>query len=90
MSDNGNGNSNSGDNTSNNIAITALVISIGALITTLLQVFQQYLATADGYRRTAASVMGEWHRGTKRKWNWAEFRYEVIFEAPVIFTAPPE
>jgi hypothetical protein len=42
------------------VAITALIISIGALMTTVLQVLQQYLASAEGFRRCAPSVIGLW------------------------------
>lgn len=91
MADN-NGTSGGGDssnNQSNTIALAALVISIGALITTVLQVVQQYLASADGFRRCAPSVMGLWAKNTTRKLSWRELRFEVVFEAPVIFIAPP-
>ncbi|KAF1990901.1 hypothetical protein K402DRAFT_401049 [Aulographum hederae CBS 113979] len=49
------------------------------------QVMQQYFATADGYRRCSASVMGEWARFTRRKFKWSELRFETIFATPVIF-----
>ena len=42
------------------IAATALAISLGAFVTALRQLFQQYLATADGYRRCQRWVMGGW------------------------------
>lgn len=48
------------------ISITALVISVVALVTTVLQVLQQYYGSAEGYRRCAKSVMGKWHQGTVR------------------------
>jgi hypothetical protein len=41
-----------------NIAITALVVSLIALVTTVGQLLQQYFVTADGYRRCQSSVIG--------------------------------
>jgi len=34
--------------------------------------------------------MGLWAKGTKRKLRWLQFRMEVVFETPVMFTAPPD
>lgn len=34
--------------------------------------------------------MGLWAKGTHRKLRFQEFRIEVVFETPVIFTAPPD
>ncbi len=34
--------------------------------------------------------MGGWYTGTHRKLRMREFRFEVVFETPVIFTAPPD
>lgn len=74
----------------NVFGLTALIVSLVALITTVLQVLQQYFSSAEGYRRCAASVMGQWAEGTHRKLVWREFRVEVVFETPVIFVAPPD
>ncbi|KAJ8061201.1 hypothetical protein OCU04_010274 [Sclerotinia nivalis] len=73
----------------NVFGLVALIISVIALLTTCLQVLQQYFSSAEGYRRCAESVMGPWSKGTKRKLNIKEFRVEVVFETPVIFIAPP-
>ncbi|RDL42102.1 Uncharacterized protein BP5553_02081 [Venustampulla echinocandica] len=73
----------------NVFGFTALVVSLVALITTVLQVLQQYFSSAEGYRRCAVSVMGDWSKGTHRKLVAREFRVEVVFETPVIFVAPP-
>lgn len=73
----------------NIFGFTALVVSVVALFTTVLQVLQQYFSSADGYRRCAESVMGLWAQGTHRKLRMYEFRVEVVFETPVIFLAPP-
>ena len=40
------------------ISTIALAVALVALITTINQVLGQFLATADGYRRCQASVMG--------------------------------
>jgi hypothetical protein len=74
----------------NIFGLTALLVSLTALVTTVLQVLQQYFSSADGYRRCAESVMGLWAKGTKRKLRMREFRVEVIFETPVIFLAHPK
>jgi hypothetical protein len=73
----------------NALAFSALAISLVALFTTVLQVLQQYYSSAEGYRRCADSVMGLWAKGTHRKLRLQEFRIEVVFETPVIFTAHP-
>jgi hypothetical protein len=33
--------------------------------------------------------MGPWANLTRRRWRWLEFRFEVIFESPVIFVSYP-
>jgi hypothetical protein len=66
------------------IAVVALAISLVALFTTLLQLLQQYYATADGYRRCQKSVMAGWAKYTHRKFRWSEFRFETIFVVPDI------
>lgn len=72
------------------LGITALVISVVALLASILQVFQQYLSTAtDGYRRCTKRVMGAWSKATHRNFRWTELRFEVTFETPVLWLAPP-
>ncbi|KAH6680929.1 hypothetical protein B0J14DRAFT_684413 [Halenospora varia] len=52
------------------LALTALIVSLIALITTIQQVLQQYLASAtDGYRRCKHSVMGHWGLKTYQSCN---------------------
>lgn len=51
-----------------NIAVVALVVALVALLTTIGQLLQQYLATADGYRRCQQSVMGRWAKRTRLRW----------------------
>ncbi|KAK5294458.1 hypothetical protein LTR99_009264 [Exophiala xenobiotica] len=70
---------------SNSVAAIALVVSLVALIVALLQVLQQYTATADGFRQCQASVMGDWAALTKRRFRLSELRFETVFAVPVIF-----
>ena len=79
----------SSPNSQGYFGFVALIVSLVALLTTVLQVLQQYFSSAEGYRRCAASVMGLWSGGTHRKLRFYEFRVEVVFETPVLFTAPP-
>jgi hypothetical protein len=73
---------------SDSVALTALLVSLVALITTVGQLLQQYFATADGYRRCQASVMGLWSRKTRLRWRWTEFRFETVFVIPRITYGP--
>jgi hypothetical protein len=67
----------------------ALVVSLVALLGTIAQVLQQYIASATGYSNCDESVMGRWHTSKKRKFKTTELRFEVQFESPVIFVCPP-
>ncbi|KAG0649954.1 hypothetical protein D0Z07_3583 [Hyphodiscus hymeniophilus] len=79
------------DNLNQNVfGLVALIVSLVALVSTVLQVLQQYYSDAEGYRRCADSVMGLWSSGTRRRIRWSEFRFEVLFETPVIFLSSPE
>ncbi|RYP18983.1 hypothetical protein DL767_009731 [Monosporascus sp. MG133] len=72
------------------VSIVALVISLIALFGTLLQVLQIYFASsAAGFARCGVKTMGEWGRYTRRKFKLSDLRFEVEFETPVIFLAPP-
>jgi len=71
------------------IALVALVISVVALFGTILQLLQQYFASAVGYSNVGQKVIGEWHKTKRRKFRLEELRFEVQFEAPVIFVCPP-
>ena len=64
------------------ISTIALAVALVALITTVSQVLGQFLATADGYRRCQASVMGGWAKMTHRHFRWSEMRFETIYTAP--------
>ena len=74
----------SSDDKQNSLGTAALVVALVALLTALSQVFQQYLSTADGYRRCRSSVIGPWARRTRRKWRLRELRFEVVFTVPHI------
>lgn len=71
------------------VAAVALVISVVALSATFMQVLQQYYASAHGYSECNEKVMGQWALTKSRKFSWHELRFEVEFESPVIFVAPP-
>lgn len=62
----------------------ALLVSLIALVVAFLQLCQQYFATADGYRNCAESVIGPWHRTRRRRFVPSEFRFETIYDAPLI------
>lgn len=72
------------------VSIVALAISLIALSATVLQVLQTYFASsAAGFARCGEKVMGEWGKYTRRKFKLSDLRFEVEFETPVIFLAPP-
>ncbi len=70
------------------LALTALIVSLVALLATIGQLLQQYFATADGFRRCQPSVMVLWARKTKLRWRWAEFRFETLFVIPRMTCSP--
>ncbi|RAH46171.1 uncharacterized protein BO95DRAFT_412583 [Aspergillus brunneoviolaceus CBS 621.78] len=71
--------------TSNSIALTAFIVSLVALTVTLLQLLQQYFATAQGYNRCSRRLIGDWSRFRHRHYLWREFRFEVTFVRPYIY-----
>ncbi|KAH7322993.1 hypothetical protein B0I35DRAFT_350501 [Stachybotrys elegans] len=72
------------------VASVALVVSVIAFGATFMQVLQQYYASARGYSQCNEKVMGEWALTKKRRFKWEELRFEVEFDAPVIFVSPPD
>lgn len=66
------------------LAIAAFAVSLTALVCSTAQLLCQYLATADGYRRCQASVMGTWAQQTRLRWKWSQFRFETLFTVPEI------
>lgn len=76
-----------------NMTYVALAISLAAFGLSTLQSILAYLQfdnSEGGRRRCSPEVMGkEWAAKTKRKYNRREFRYQIFFEVPVFYTAPP-
>jgi hypothetical protein len=75
------------------LTIAALAISIAAIFLSTLQALLAYLQFDNsevGRRRCSEEVMGKlWASRTTRRFKWREFRYQVFFEVPVFYTAPP-
>ncbi|KAJ4303150.1 hypothetical protein N0V90_002043 [Kalmusia sp. IMI 367209] len=69
---------------SDNVSVTALVISIVALGIGFASFFAQLFATAEGYRKCKHAVIGPWANHTRRHWLGFEFRYEVLYVTPEI------
>ncbi|TRM69435.1 hypothetical protein BD626DRAFT_474034 [Schizophyllum amplum] len=63
-------------------ALAALIVSLVALVVTLLQVVQQYASTAYDYRRCSKRVLGQWAQRTRRHFIFSEVRFEVTFSTP--------
>ena len=72
------------------VALVALIISLVALAATFMQVLQQYYASAAGYAQCNEKVMGKWALTKTLRFSWDELRFEVEFEAPVMFVSPPD
>ncbi|KAF3761938.1 hypothetical protein M406DRAFT_65007 [Cryphonectria parasitica EP155] len=72
------------------VAIVALIVSVIALIGTILQLLQQYFSSAEGYKNCGQQVMGDWSLTRKRRFRVTELRFETQFETPVIFMCPPD
>lgn len=68
--------------TSDTLAVTAIVVALIALLSTVGQIVQQYIGTSEGYRRCQPSVMGLWGQATRRKFHFGEMRFEVFFQTP--------
>jgi hypothetical protein len=77
------------DNSEVIVAAAALVVSVIAFAATLLQCLQQYYASARGYSQCNEKVIGEWAKTKSRRFSLEELRFEVQFDAPVIFLCPP-
>lgn len=71
------------------VAVVALFISLVALSATFMQVLQQIYASAAGYAKCSTKVMGDWAKSKTRRFSWEELRFEVEFDAPVLFVCPP-
>ena len=66
------------------IAVVALVVSLIALILTLVQVAQQFIATASDYRHCSDRTVGGWSKRRSRRLVWRELRFEVLSTTPII------
>jgi hypothetical protein len=75
------------------LTAAALAISIAAFAFSSLQALVAYLQLNDSEvwpQLCPEEVMGKlWASKVTRKYNWREWRYQVFFEVPVFFTAPP-
>ena len=70
--------------TSDDVAIVALVVSLFALVVAVYQFLQQIFGTAEGYRRCKKEVIGPWAANTHRKFHWYELRLETTYVVPDI------
>jgi len=67
----------------------AIILSGAAFIISVSQALQQYLATAEGYRRCQEQVLGPWaDEYTDRKLRLKELRFETLFGTPRIILTP--
>ncbi|KAJ5981900.1 hypothetical protein N7522_013528 [Penicillium canescens] len=64
--------------------LAAIILAVAAFIISVAQVLQQYLATAEGYRRCQEKVVGPWKCYTKRPFQLKELRCETRFGTPFI------
>ncbi|KAK4610389.1 hypothetical protein CLAFUW4_13541 [Fulvia fulva] len=71
------------------LGYVSLVIAIIAFFLSVIQAFQQYISTAEGYRKCAESVMGPWVKHRRRHFVLEELRFAVAFKTPVLFVAKP-
>lgn len=66
----------------------SLFLSLAAFIASfaisLLQVLQQYAATAEGYRICQEAILGPWTKYKDRKFRFRELRYETRYSTPSI------
>ena len=67
------------------VATTALVVSLIALLVASGQLTQQIFGTAEGYRRCQESVIGPWAHFKHRRFRFSELRMETQFMTPKIF-----
>ena len=75
---------------STDISATALAIALVALVISVFQFLQQYISTAEGYRRCEESVIGLWNKFVKWHFHLRELRYEITYQSPHITIGLPE
>lgn len=57
-----------------------------ALLVALVQVIQQYFATAQNMRKCDDSVFGATPgKSGRRTWTWQQFRFRIVYDMPKIF-----
>lgn len=66
------------------VALIALLVSLIALLIALIQLLQSSALTADGWRRCNATNIGQWSVFSRRHWLWSELRNEVQFTIPLV------
>lgn len=74
--------------TEERLSWAAIILSGAAFIISIGQALQQYLATAEGYRRCSKRVLGPWKKYTHRILNAKELRFETWFATPLITLEP--
>lgn len=72
------------------ISASALTVALVALVIATAQRRGQHFATADGYRRCQASMIGAWARHTRLKWRWSQLCFDTLFAVPDITLLPLE
>ncbi|PQE32230.1 modin protein [Rutstroemia sp. NJR-2017a WRK4] len=65
-------------------AVAALVVASFALLVALAQVLQQYFVTGQLIRLCDSVVFGPLPGQGHRKWEWAQFRFRVLYTIPQI------
>ncbi|EJT75066.1 modin [Gaeumannomyces tritici R3-111a-1] len=90
MSSNDSGGGNDKPDAELYVAVVSLVIALIALLGTVMQVLQQYYASATGFSNCDRRVIGKWHNYKERRFKWKELRFEVRFKAPVVFVCPAD
>ncbi len=70
-------------------SLVALVISLIALVVAVGQALQQYVSTAEGFRRCRKDVIGNWSSLTKAPFDWRNLRFETRFVSPNISLVEP-
>jgi hypothetical protein len=89
MANNGTYSASNAANGTNNDTVTLDLTFILSSLQALLA-YLQFDNSEVGRRRCSEEVMGElWAGKTIKKFKWREWRYQVFFEVPVFYTAPP-
>ncbi|THV43687.1 hypothetical protein BGAL_1109g00010 [Botrytis galanthina] len=71
----------------NVLGIVALICSAIALLQIFVLICHQFLLSAKGFDRCSEPVIGLWSKSTYRRFNMKEFRFEVVFETPLVSIA---